>query len=343
MKEYLNKIIKKSGNPNAAVVSDGLGGADVTSYTDTGSMMFNAVISGSLFGGVPNNKIIGLAGEQATGKTFFTLGILAKFLKDNPDGVVVYFDSEQAVTTEMFISHGINPEKVAVLPVSTVQEFRTQAFTIVNDYIKDKETRPMFMVLDSLGMLTTNKALQDIEEGKDTRDMTRPQLIKGTFTALTQKLGVAKIPMIVTNHTYEIIGAYVPMKEMGGGMGLKFAASIIVYLSKKKDKDSEGDVVGSIINCSVYKSRFTKENKKASVRLNFESGLDRYYGLVDLALDHGVFVKNGTRITLPDGSNVFEKNIYENPDKYFTKDVLAKLEEAAAKEFKLKSSIDNGS
>jgi len=342
MKEYLNKIIKRSGNTNASVVSDGMDGSDVTSYTDTGSMIFNAVISGSLFGGVPNNKIVGLAGEQATGKTFFTLGIIAKFLKDNPDGVVVYFDSEQAVTSEMFIAHGIDPDRVVKMPVTTVQEFRTQAFNIVNDYIKEKETTPMFMVLDSLGMLTTNKALQDIEEGKDTRDMTRPQLIKGTFTALTNKLGVAKIPMIVTNHTYEIIGAYVPMKEMGGGTGLKFAASIVVYLSKKKDKDADGDVIGSIINCSIYKSRFTKENKKVSVRLNFESGLDRYYGLVDLALDHGVFVKNGTRITVPDGSNVFEKNIYENPEKYFTKDVLAKLEAAAAKEFKLKSSIDNG-
>ena len=121
---------------------------------------------------------------------------------------------------------------------------------------------------------------------------------------------------------------------MGGGTGLKYAASTIVYLSKKKDKDSEGDVVGNIINCRLYKSRFTKENKVVSVKLNYDTGLDPYYGLVDLALESGVFTKTSTRITLPDGTSAFEKNIYENPQKYFTSDVMKKLEDAAGKEYK---------
>ena len=118
----------------------------------------------------------------------------------------------------------------------------------------------MFVVLDSLGMLSTEKEMTDTAEGKQTRDMTRAQVIKATFRVLTLKLGKAKIPLIITNHTYSIIGAYVPMKEMGGGSGLKYAASTIIYLSRKKDKDGT-EVVGSIIHCKTHKSRLTKENK----------------------------------------------------------------------------------
>lgn len=336
MSDFLNNIIKTSGNKFASIVDDGIEGSDVTGFTDTGSMMFNALLSGSLHGGMANNKIIALAGEAATGKTYFTIGILSKFLEDNPDAYVLYFDTEQAVTSDMFRSRGVDPKRIAVFPVATIEEFRHQAITIVDKYLEQEENdrKPLMIVLDSLGMLSTSKEINDTAEGKEVRDMTRSQVIKSTFRVLTLKLGKAKIPMIMTNHTYTVVGAYVPTSEMGGGTGLKYAASTIVYLSKKKDKDSDGDVVGNIINCKLYKSRFTKENKIVPVKLNYDTGLDRYYGLVDLALEHGIFTKTSTRITLPDGSSAFEKNIYENPEKYFTSNILEKLEQAAAKEFK---------
>ena len=340
MSEFLNTIIKTSGNKFASIVDDGLDGSDVTGFTSTGSMMLNALLSGSLYGGMANNKIIAIAGEAATGKTYFTIGVLSQFLRDNPNGYVLYFDTEQAVTSDMFKSRGVDSKRVAVFPVATIEEFRHQAITIVDKYLEqdENERKPMMIVLDSLGMLSTSKEINDTTEGKEVRDMTRAQVVKSTFRVLTLKLGKAKIPMIMTNHTYSIINSYVPTSEMGGGTGLKYAASTIVYLSKKKDKDSDGDVVGNIINCKLYKSRFTKENKVVSVKLNYDTGLDPYYGLVDLALDSGVFTKTSTRITLPDGSSAFEKNIYENPEKYFTKETLEKLEKAANKEFKYGSS-----
>lgn len=336
MSDFLKKIVKTSGNKFASIVEDGLDGSDVAGFIGTGSMMFNALLSGSLTGGIPNNKIIALAGEAATGKTYFTIGILSQFLRDNPHGVVIYFDTEQAVTSDMFKSRGVDASRIAVLPVATIEEFRHQVISMVDDYLEqpEDEREPMMIVLDSLGMLSTSKEVNDTTEGKEVRDMTRAQVIKSTFRVLTMKLGKAKIPLIMTNHTYSVVGAYVPTTEMGGGTGLKYAASTIVYLSKKKDKDGEGDVIGNIINCKLYKSRFTKENKAVSIKLNYDTGLDCYYGLVDLALEHGIFTKNGTRIALPDGSSAFEKNIYENPEKYFTKDIVQKLEEAAAKEFK---------
>jgi RecA/RadA recombinase len=333
---FLKQIIKESGNKFASVVEDGIDGADVSGFIDTGSYAFNALLSGSLYGGVADNKIVALAGESATGKTYFTLGMVAQFLKDNPDGMVLYFDSEQAVTSDMFKNRGVDAKRVAVFPVATIEEFKTQCIGIVDKVLEldESERKPMMIVLDSLGMLSTEKEVNDSAEGKNVRDMTRAQGVKATFRVLTMKLGKARIPLVMTNHTYDVVGAYVPTKEMGGGSGLKYAASTIVYLSKKKDKDASGDIVGNIIHCKLFKSRFTKENQMVDVQLNYETGLNRYYGLVQIALDHGIFKKVSTRIELPDGKTAFEKNINEDPEKYFTEEVMQRLEEAVAKEFK---------
>ena len=333
MTDFLKDIIKSSGNEYAGVAAEGIDGSDVTGFVDTGSYAFNALLSGSLYGGIPNNKIMALAGESATGKTYFALGMCKKFLDDNPDGVILYFDTEQAVTSDMISDRGMDPSRVAVFPVATVENFRHQAINIVDKYIDSKDTKPVLVVLDSLGMLSTEKEMADTAEGKTTRDMTRAQVIKATFRVLTLKLGKAGIPLIMTNHTYAVVGAYVPMKEMGGGTGLKYAASTIVYLSKKKDKDGT-DIVGNIIRCKLFKGRFTKENKEVEVQLNYDTGLNPYYGLVPIAVKYGVFKKVSTRIELPNGKTAFEKSINNEPEKYFTEDVMNKLEDAVAKEFK---------
>ena len=333
---FLKQIVKDSGNKFASIVDDGIEGADVDGFIDTGSYAFNALLSGSLHGGIANNKIVALAGESATGKTYFTLGIVSEFLKSNKDAIVLYFDTEQAVTSEMFTTRGVDPSRVAVFPVATIEEFKTQCVGIVDKILEmdEAERKPMMIVLDSLGMLSTEKEMNDSAEGKNVRDMTRAQGVKATFRVLTMKLGKAKIPLVMTNHVYAVIGAYVPMQEMGGGTGLKYAASTIVYLSKKKEKNADGDVVGSIIHCKLYKSRLTKENQQVDVQLNYDSGLNRYYGLINIALSAGIFKKVSTRIELPDGTTAFEKTINENPTKYFTEDVMKRLEEAVAKEFK---------
>jgi RecA/RadA recombinase len=335
MSKYLKSLITKINNPDAKLVADGLEGSDVTGFIDTGSYVLNALLSGSIYGGLPNNKISCLAGDPATGKTFYALGIASQFLRDNPEGVVIYFDTEQAVTTDMFESRGIDTNRIAVVPVATIEEFKTQALKIVNDVLEtpEDERKPMFMVLDSLGMLSTEKEMNDSAEGKNVRDMTKAQQTKATFRVLTLKLGKANIPMLLTNHTYQVIGSYVPTKELGGGIGLKYAASTILTLSKSKDKTDEG-VVGNFIKCTNYKNRFVKENKQVETRLNYSSGLSRYYGLTDLAIKYEIFKKVSTRIELPDGSKAFEKNIDEEPEKYYTKDVLDRLDAEIQKDFK---------
>ena len=229
-----------------------------------------------------------------------------------------------------------------MFPVTTVEEFRHQVITIVDNYLltPEGERKKILIVLDSLGMLSTSKEINDTTEGKETRDMTRAQLVKATFRVLTVKLGMAKIPMIMTNHTYQSMGSMYPTTEMSGGQGIRYAASTIVYLSKRKDKNTDGDVIGNIIHCKLYKGRLTKENKMVDVRLNYNTGLDLYYGLLELALQYNIFKKNSTRIELPDGSKAFEKNINDNPEKYFTQDILKLLDEAAGKEFKYGNTIE---
>ena len=334
MKDYLKEIIKETGNEYATLVSDGVEAGDVSSYIDTGSYTFNALLSGSIFGGMPSNKITAIAGEAATGKTFFALGIVKAFLDKNKDAGVIYFESESALTKELVESRGIDSKRMVIVPVATVQEFRHQSIKVIDKYLEQEESKrkPIMFVLDSLGMLSTTKEMEDTAEGKETRDMTRSQIVKAAFRVLTLKLGKAKVPMIMTNHTYDVIGSMFPQKEMGGGSGLKYAASNIVYLSKRKEKDGK-QVIGNVIHCKNYKSRLTKENAMIDVRLTYDKGLDKHYGLLDLAIKYDIFKSVSTRVELPDGSKQYAKTINNEPDKFFTKDILAQIDKAAKKEF----------
>ncbi len=330
---FLQDVAKEIGNEYASIVSDGVAAGDTTSYIDTGSYIFNALVSGSIYGGVPGNKITAIAGESSTGKTFFCLGIVQHFLESNPDAGVIYFESESAISREMIVDRGIPADRMMIVPVSTIEEFRTQSCRILDKYMEqDKDDRqPMMFVLDSLGMLSTTKEIEDVANDKQVRDMTKSQLIKGAFRVLTLKLGKANVPMLVTNHTYDVIGAYVPTKEMGGGSGLKYAASTIIHLSKKKEKDGK-EVVGNIIKCKAAKSRLTKENSQIETRLYYDRGLDKYYGLLELGEQYGIFQRKGNRIVIGE-SNLYPKSILADPEKYFTPEVMEKLEEAAKQEF----------
>ena len=333
MSDFLRSVIREVGNEYASIVADGVEAGDVTTFIDTGSYILNALLSGSLYGGLPANKITALAGESATGKTYFLMGIVKSFLDENPDAGVIYFESESAITQQMVTDRGIDTKRMVIFPVTTVQEFRTQTLKILDQYITQPESsrKPLFFCLDSLGMLSTTKEVEDTFDGKETRDMTRAQVLKAAFRVLTLKLGRAKVPMVVTNHTYESMGLF-STKEMGGGSGLKYAASSIVYLSRKKDKIGT-EVVGNIIHCKNHKSRLTKENKVVDVRLTYDKGLDRYYGLLELAEKYDIFKKVSTRYEMPDGSKQFGKEILSNPNKYFTEDIMHKLDLACETEF----------
>ena len=331
---FLTDVAKEIGNEYAGLVSDGVSAGDSAAFIDTGSHIFNALVSGSIYGGVPSNKITAIAGESSTGKTFFCLGIVQHFLDSNPDAGVIYFESESAISKQMIEDRGIASDRMLIVPVATIEQFRTQACRILENYEDSPEEnrQPLMFVLDSLGMLSTEKEISDVSADKQVRDMTKSQLIKGAFRVLTLKLGKVNVPMLVTNHTYDVIGSYVPTKEMGGGSGLKYASSTIIYLSKKKEKDGT-EVVGNIIKCKAQKSRLTKENSQIETRLYYDKGLDRYYGLLELGERGGLWKNVAGRYEM-NGKKVYAKQILKDPETYFTTEVMQALDEIAAKEFK---------
>jgi RecA/RadA recombinase len=329
--DFLKDIVKEIGDDYTKLASDI---EETETYVDTGSYIFNALVSGSIFGGVSGNKITAIAGESSTGKTFFSLAVVKNFLDNNPDGYCLYFDTEAAITKSLLESRGIDTSRLVVVNVVTVEEFRHKALKAVDLYMKkpEGERNPCMFVLDSLGMLSTSKEITDALNEKEVRDMTKSQLIKGAFRMLTLKLGQANVPLIVTNHTYDVIGAYVPTKEMGGGSGLKYAASTIIHLSKKKEKDGT-EVVGNIIKAKTAKSRLSKENKDVEVRLFYdERGLDRYYGLLELGEIGGLWKNVAGRYEI-DGKKLYAKQILKEPEVYFTEEVMQQLDEIAQREF----------
>jgi len=329
--DFLKEIVKEIGDEYTQLAKDI---DDTESFIDTGSFIFNSLLSGSVFGGASRNRITAIAGESSTGKTFFSLAVVKNFLDTHPDGYCLYFDTEAAVNKGLLESRGIDLNRIVVVNVVTIEEFRSKALRAVDLYLNksEEDRKPCMFVLDSLGMLSTEKEITDALNDKQVRDMTKSQLVKGAFRMLTLKLGQANVPLIVTNHTYDVIGAYVPTKEMGGGSGLKYAASTIIYLTKKKEKDGK-EVIGNIIKAKTHKSRLSKENKTVEIRLFYDDrGLDRYYGLLELGEIGGLWKNVAGRYEIG-GKKIYAKQILSEPDTYFTDDVMQALDEIAQKEF----------
>jgi RecA/RadA recombinase len=268
-----------------------------------------------------------IGAPSSTGKTYLAISSAKNFLHQNPDGLVFYFESESAISKDMLLSRGIDTKRTAVVPVVTVQDFRTQSLKILDNYEKQSESerQPLFFILDSMGNLSTTKEMEDSSSGKDTRDMTRAQLLKATFRVLTLRLGRAGIPLLILNHVYASMEMYAGPTQSGGS-GAVYASSTVLTLTKAKDKDlSTNETTGAIITVTATKSRLTKENTKVKCLIKYDGGMSRYYGLLEIAVEAGAWKKVSTRFELDDGTKVFGKAINENPEKYFTPEVLEKI------------------
>lgn len=346
-KDLMTDILKAIDSEYAGIAENGVIAGDVAGWIDTGSYALNALLSGSIYCGLASNKVTAFSGESAVGKTYFALGILKHFQRQHPEGIVLLYESESAITKQMLKERGLDTKRVLVISVETIEEFKTAALRAVSVYLEADvaDRKPLFICLDSLGMLSTEKELAEAQkgrnkEGKYVKDMTRAQLIKSAFRTLTLKLGKANIPLLITNHVYSVIGAMVPTNESSGGSGPKYAASTNIVLSrgKARKKDTGGgsqdmSVIGNLITCTAQKSRLTKENSRVKVLLSYDRGLSRYYGLIEMAESAGVFTKSGAYLVMPDGKKVYRKAIHNEPTKYFTKEVLDAIDEWTQKEF----------
>lgn len=456
--DFLKEVIKTAGKEYATLASNI---KESEEFIDTGSYILNALLSGSLLGGIAKNKITALAAPESCGKTFIALSVVNNFLKENSEGMCVYFDTESAITKTLLESKGIDTKRVVIVNVFTIEEFRSKALQIVDIYSKksEEERKPLILVLDSLGMLSTNHEIGTALDGKDTRDMSKAQLTKGAFRMLTAKLGEIGVPMIVNNHLYKTMSLYsteemssgclvagtqiitkdgnraiesvttndivmtkegewrrvlqthyFPNKEIleiefedgtnvqctpehkffiddvwveakdlqigsiclrmnestGLGIrsitkkensdvfdisveeyenyilsngvvthnsGLKYAASSIIYISKTKEKEGS-DVIGVLLKFKTIKSRLSKENREAHVRLFYdERGLDRYYGLFELAVEGGLIKRENMRTYSCEGKRYSKADIVDRPETFFTQEIIEKLDEYAKQKF----------
>ena len=333
--DFLKDIVKEIGDDFTQLAADI---DEEERYIDTGSYIFNGLVSGSIYGGVSSNKITAIAGESSTGKTFFSLAVVKNFLDNNPDGYCLYFDTEAAVNKGLLESRGIDLKRLVVVNVVTIEDFRQKALKAVDIYLNTKieDRKPCMFVLDSLGMLSTEKEIRDALDEKQVRDMTKSQLVKGAFRMLTLKLGQAKIPLLVTNHTYDVIGSYVPTKEWERLWSQ--ICGLYNHLSQQKKEKSEKEVVGNIIKAKTVKSRLSKENKDVEIRLFYDHrGLDRYYGLLELGELGGLWKNVAGRYEM-NGKKIYAKQILADPETYFTSEVMQALDEIAQKYFSYGSS-----
>jgi RecA/RadA recombinase len=228
---------------------------------------------------VPNNKVTAFAGESATGKTFFVLGVVKRFLDDNPEGGVIYFDTEAAVTRQMMESRGVDTKRVVISEPDTIQKFRHTALQIIEKYSTQPEAKrkPMMMVLDSLGQLSSTKEMEDTAEGKETKDMTKSQILKATFRVLNLKLARIGVPLLVTNHVYDVVGCALAGTTIQTTSGLKNIEDIAV-----------GNYVRTMVG-----------NKKVTQTFKYEC--DHYYEIemennrkYYLTEEHKLMIQDGT-------------------------------------------------
>lgn len=331
-----NDFFKAIAGDYTTIVEDGKSCAEYSGFVDTGCYILNGLLSGSLYGGMVNNKITALAGKSATGKTYIALGIVKNFLDSHPEAMVLYYDTEAAVPKKTMKARGIDTTRVIHSEPETLEVFKVDCVKAIDYYIKMKTENPLLIVIDSLGMLASDSEMAKVRDSKTPGDMgQRAKIVKGIFRTLTLRLGKAGVPLLITNHTYERPDQNAP-EEIAGGGGLKYAAHSIILLSKALDKEGEGaakETVGINIRARTTKSRVSKENAVVQMSLRYDTGLNKWYGLLQLAEKHDIIKKSGKQYELPDGKKVWGKTINDNPEKYFTEEIMKQLEDAAKKEF----------
>lgn len=330
-------------NPEAKFLSESAL-STVNDWVDTGCMVLNSIISGSLYGGVPVGRITGFAGPSAAGKTYIINKILANGQKKGM--IPVIFDTEAAIDASSTTGVGLNPDSVKYVPVQTVEECRNQISAFLDSVIEAKMQGKFIMSIDSLGNLASQKELEDAEKGKTAMDMgTRAKGLKSMMRLLTFKAAQAGVTILFSNHTYDDPAAMFPtlVKNQSGGKGPVYLASVLVQLAKrdeKHDKNNDDDeilpeankVSGTTLRALTTKNRFVPPFLEGEIYLNFKKGLDKYSGLKEMAVNHGVIEQTGSTFLLPSGKDGipgqklgYYKN-WKSDEKLWEETILPKLE-----------------
>lgn len=338
--EALDKL-----NPESSFLSDA-SLSTVDDWYDTGCMALNAIISGSLHGGVPQGRITGFSGPSMTGKTYIINKILGNAQRKGLMPVI--FDTEVAVDSESARGVGLDPDTTKYVPVNTVGECRNQIFAFLDGVEKQNLYGKFIISIDSLGNLAADKEISDAEKGKFAADMgSRAKALKSMMRILTYKAAKTGTTILFSNHTYDDPAALFPtlVKAQSGGKGPVYLASTLVQLASKSEKQDAGNTddemlptankfSGATLRALTVKNRFIPPFLQCEMYLNFKTGLDKYSGLKDLAIGLGVIQQNGSTYALPDGTKLGYYKSWRKDDKLWNTSILPSLEKCLEEKYK---------
>ena len=291
------RLIKASKNPNTALIDDSKV-YNTRDYYDTGNCMLNAAFCGSVFGGVGSGMVYGIVGPEASGKTSIIMNVIKYFLENNEKGVV-FFEESEGGNIDDFAKQKLGEEyrkRFITCDVSTIEDVIYETHAVLDEFAdSDDEDEKLLIILDSLGGLSTDSEIDNIESNKDKADVGKTQKqIKKLFRTVGQKLKRTGATFLVNGHIYEKIGAWVPTKEIAGGSGFKYHCTNILMLAPKKDVEEEKITTqsgkkktvknqkGIKVKATASKSRFVAQDKtKIWFKIGFKGGISRYSGIFE--------------------------------------------------------------
>jgi RecA/RadA recombinase len=280
----INRLIKNSTIQETSILTESkiYGKKDMIT---TNVPMVNVALSGSVDGGLTPGLTV-LAGPSKHFKSAFSLLMASAYMKQYPDSVLLFYDSEFGTPQGYFESFGIDMDRVIHTPITDIEQLK---FDIMKQLAEIGRNDKVVMVIDSVGNLASKKEVEDTMNEKSVADMSRAKSLKSLFRMVTPHLTLKDIPLIVVNHTYMEIGMF-PKAIVGGGTGIYYSADTIWILGRQQDKDSDG-IQGYHFIINVEKSRYVKEKSKIPITVSYEGGIKKWSGLLDLALEGGYVVK----------------------------------------------------
>ena len=282
-KSLIDRLIGSSNKIEASTITDSklFGNRDVIS---TVVPLFNIAFSGDYDGGY-SSGITTIAGPSKHFKTMVGLVCMKAYLDKYPDAVVLFYDSEFGTPTGYFKSMDIDPNRVIHAPITDIENLTHDIVQRLKELSEGKGDDKVFIFVDSLGNTASIKEATDALDGKSVSDMTRAKAIKSMFRIITPRITALNIPLFVINHTYDSMDFY-SKPIVSGGKGVMLSSDTVWIMGRRQVKDGK-EVAGYDFVINVEKSRFVKEHSKLPISVSFEEGINKYSGLLDIALDTG--------------------------------------------------------
>jgi len=321
---------------------------NIDEYIDTGSFMLNRLITGSIYKGIPRGRVYGFAGESGVGKSFLCGQLIRRAQEE--DYLVLVYDSENAISSDFLERIGCKTDEILYFPVDGIEQFRNHVINTLQPILEENPEQKVLIVLDSYGNLSCAKEMNDIEQKKDAADMGQRAKAGGQmFRAITKFCGKYGVTMVYTNHVYkDTASATNPMyakNKQSGGNKATYMSTGVIFLGKSAEKDSDKNVTGNFLRAKSEKNRLVPEGKMVEMYLSFKNGPNRYYGLMEQAVEAGVAKQgsNSKNFIVP---HVSDKQIHiakiysERRDEVFTKEFLDKIDEYCMNNYKYSSIND---